>query len=166
MSNEFNRVILDKDEFEKRENNDFYLSEKNLNFVKDSFKGKIENGTLDLNELKKALRKYGINLDENDSLKQLFENAEKNGNYDIDFDQFIDMISSKLSDIYSLNELSKFFSLIIGEENTDKIDFQILRKLNMDLTDEEIMKLIKQADTDGDNKINFEDFSGIITKRI
>ena len=166
MSNEFNRVTLDKDEFEKRENNDFYLSEKNLNFVKDSFKGKIENGTLDLNELKKALRKYGINLDENDSLKQLFENAEKNGNYDIDFDQFIDMISSKLSDIYSLNELSKFFSLIIGEENTDKIDFQILRKLNMDLTDEEIMKLIKQADTDGDNKINFEDFSGIITKRI
>ena len=166
MSNEFNRVILDKDEFEKRENNDFYLSEKNLNFVKDSFKGKIENGTLDLNELKKALRKYGINLDENDSLKQLFENAEKNGNYDIDFDQFIDMISSKLSDIYSLNELSKFFSLIIGEENTDKIDLQILRKLNMDLTDEEIMKLIKQADTDGDNKINFEDFSGIITKRI
>ena len=166
MSNEFNRVILDKDEFEKRENNNFYLSEKNLNFVKDSFKGKIENGTLDLNELKKALRKYGINLDENDSLKQLFENAEKNGNYDIDFDQFIDMISSKLSDIYSLNELSKFFSLIIGEENTDKIDFQILRKLNMDLTDEEIMKLIKQADTDGDNKINFEDFSGIITKRI
>ena len=166
MSNEFNRVILDKDEFEKRENNDFYLSEKNLNFVKDSFKGKIENGTLDLNELKKALRKYGINLDENDSLKQLFENAEKNGNYDIDLDQFIDMISSKLSDIYSLNELSKFFSLIIGEENTDKIDFQILRKLNMDLTDEEIMELIKQADTDGDNKINFEDFSGIITKRI
>ena len=66
MSNEFNRVILDKDEFEKRENNNFYLSEKNLNFVKDSFKGKIENGTLDLNELKKALRKYGINLDEND----------------------------------------------------------------------------------------------------
>ncbi len=121
---------------------------------------------MDLNELKKALRKYGINLDENDSLKQLFENAEKNGNYDIDFDQFIDMISSKLSDIYSLNELSKFFSLIIGEENTDKIDFQILRKLNMDLTDEEIMKLIKQADTDGDNKINFEDFYGIITKRI
>ena len=166
MSNEFNRVILDKDEFEKRENNNFYLSEKNLNFVKDSFKGKIENGTLDLNELKKALRKYGINLDENDSLKQLFENAEKNGNYDIDFDQFIDMISSKLLDIYSLNELSKFFSLIIGEENTDKIDFQILRKLNMDLTDEEIMKLIKQADTDGDNKINFEDFYGIITKRI
>ena len=166
MSNKFNRIILDKDEFEKRENNDFYLSEKNLNFVKDSFKGKIENGTLDFNELKKALRKYGINLDENDSLKQLFENAEKNGNYDIDFDQFIDMISSKLSDIYSLNELSKFFSLIIGEENTDKIDFQILRKLNMDLTDEEIMELIKQADTDGDNKINFEDFSGIITKRI
>ena len=166
MSNEFNRVILDKDEFEKKENNDFYLSEKNLNFVKDSFKGKIENGTLDLNELKKALRKYGINLDENDSLKQLFENAEKNGNYDIDFDQFIDMISSKLSDIYSLNELSKFFSLIIGEENTDKIDFQILRKFNMDLTDEEIMELIKKADTDGDNKINFEDFSDIITKRI
>ena len=166
MSNENNRIILEKKEFEERDVKDYYLSQKNLDFIKNSFKEKIKIQSLDLNDLKKALRKYEIKLDEEDPLQKLFENIEKNGNSDIDFDKFIDYVTYKLSNMDSDGELSTFFSLILGQENTDKIDFQILRKLNKDLTDEEINEMIKRTDSDKDDKINFEDFRDIINKRV
>ena len=166
MSNEFDRTILDKEEFAQRESKEYYLSQKNLNFIKDTFKEKIKDSTLDLYELKKVLRNYGINLNKEDPLEKLLDNSEKRGKSEIDFDQFIDLITTKLDGIYSDQELSKFFSLIIGEENTDKIEFETLRRINKDLTDEEINELIQKTDTDKDNKINFEDFRDIIAKRI
>ena len=158
--------ILDRKEFLERESHEYYLPQQKINFIKDSFKEKIPRNQLDLNELKRALKKYSINYNEKELLGRLLKNAEENGSSQIDFAQFIDGITTKLSEIYEEKDLAKFFSLFIGDDNTDKIEYEHLRKIDNDLKDDEIEEMIQKADIDKDGKINFEEFVNIINKKV
>ena len=158
--------ILDRKEFLERESHEYYLPQQKINFIKDSFKEKIPRNQLDLNELKRALNKYSINFNEKELLGRLLKNAEENGSSQIDFAQFIDGITTKLSEIYEEKDLAKFFSLFIGDDNTDKIEYEHLRKIDNDLEDDEIEEMIQKADIDKDGKINFEEFVNIINKKV
>ena len=158
--------ILDRKEFLDRESHEYYLPQQKINFIKDSFKEKIPRNQLDFNELKRALNKYSINFNEKQLLGRLLKNAEENGSSQIDFAQFIDGITTKLSEIYEEKDLAKFFSLFIGDDNTDKIEYEHLRKIDNDLKDDEIEEMIQKADIDKDGKINFEEFVNIINKKV
>ena len=158
--------ILDRKEFLERESHEYYLPQQKINFIKDSFKEKIPRNQLDLNELKRALNKYSINFNEKELLGRLLKNAEENGSSQIDFAQFIDGITTKLSEIYEEKDFAKFFSLFIGDDNTDKIEYEHLRKIDNDLKDDEIEEMIQKADIDKDGKINFEEFVNIINKKV
>ena len=158
--------ILDRKEFLERESHEYYLPQQKINFIKDSFKEKIPGNQLNLNELKRALNKYSINFNEKELLGRLLKNAEENGSSQIDFAQFIDGITTKLSEIYEEKDLAKFFSLFIGDDNTDKIEYEHLRKIDNDLKDDEIEEMIQKADIDKDGKINFEEFVNIINKKV
>ena len=158
--------ILERKEFLERESHEYYLPQQKINFIKDSFKEKIPRNQLDLNELKRALNKYSINFNEKELLGRLLKNAEENGSSQIDFAQFIDGITTKLSEIYEEKDLAKFFSLFIGDDNTDKIEYEHLRKIDNDLKDDEIEEMIQKADIDKDGKINFEEFVNIINKKV
>ena len=158
--------ILDRKEFLERESHEYYLPQQKINFIKDSFKEKIPRNQLNLNELKRALNKYSINFNEKELLGRLLKNAEENGSSQIDFAQFIDGITTKLSEIYEEKDLAKFFSLFIGDDNTDKIEYEHLRKIDNDLKDDEIEEMIQKADIDKDGKINFEEFVNIINKKV
>ena len=160
--------IIDRKQFDKRGDFQHLLNPKELNYIKDSFKEYDINNKneLDIDELKEALNNFGININEDESLNDMFNEAERNGKTSIDFDKLIDTITLKLSDIESMEELEKVFSLFIGKENLDKIEFRHLRKICPELKDEEIEEMIEKADTDKDGKINFEDFYNIITKKI
>ena len=158
--------ILERKEFLERESHEYCLPQQKINFIKDSFKEKIQRNQLDLNELKRALNKYSINFNEKELLGMLLKNAEENGSSQIDFAQFIDGITTKLSEIYEEKDLAKFFSLFIGDDNTDKIEYEHLRKIDNDLKDDEIEEMIQKADIDKDGKINFEEFVNIINKKV
>ena len=158
--------ILDRKEFLERESHEYYLPQQKINFIKDSFKEKIPRNQLDLNELKRALNKYSINFNEKELLGRLLKNAKENGSSQIDFAQFIDGITTKLSEIYEEKDFAKFFSLFIGDDNTDKIEYEHLRKIDNDLKDDEIEEMIQKADIDKDGKINFEEFVNIINKKV
>ena len=158
--------ILNRKEFLERESHEYYLPQQKINFIKDSFKEKIPRNQLDLNELKRALNKYSINFNEKELLGRLLKNAEENGSSQIDFAQFIDGITTKLSEIYEEKDFAKFFSLFIGDDNTDKIEYEHLRKIDNDLKDDEIEEMIQKADIDKDGKINFEEFVNIINKKV
>ena len=99
-------------------------------------------------------------------LGRLLKNAKENGSSQIDFAQFIDGITTKLSEIYEEKDFAKFFSLFIGDDNTDKIEYEHLRKIDNDLKDDEIEEMIQKADIDKDGKINFEEFVNIINKKV
>ena len=160
--------VIDRKQFDKRRDFKHLLNQKDLQYIKDSFKERDTNNTneLDIDQLRETFEKYGINIDRDESFQKLLEEAENNGRTSIDFDQLIDLITLNLSNLESMEDLEKIFSLYIGDENLDKIEFRHLRKVCPGLTDEEIKEMIEKADSDKDGKVNFEDFFNIITKKI
>ena len=139
MSGRFSSKIVDRKEFKKRNDLEHHLSPKELKYIKDTFKQNdaAGNGELDLDQLKEVLDSYGIDVN-GQPLKELLDDAEKNGSTGIDFDQFIDIITSKISDIDSADIYSKFFNLFLGNENVDKIEKRHIKKYCPILESEDI----------------------------
>ena len=168
MSGRFQSKLVNRKEFDRPGEFRQILNQKDLNYIKDSFKQHDieQKSEINIDELKFALNKYGIEYTNDESFQKLFNEAEKNGSANIDFDELINMITSRMSDIDSMNELQKVFCLFLGDENVDKIEFRHIRKECPGLTDEEIKEMIEKIDEDKDGKINFEEFHKIVTKLI
>ena len=128
-----------------------------------------KSGEIDVNELKQALMNLGIDT-KNQTLQNMLADIDKNGNANIDFDEFIDMMTAKMSDKDTREDLEKVFELFIGDDDTDKIDIRHLKRvckeLNENMSDEELNEMIVRADSDRDGKVTFEDFYAIMTKKI
>ena len=126
-------------------------------------------GEIDVAELKQALMNLGIDT-KNQTLQNMLADIDKNGNANIDFDEFIDMMTAKMSDKDTREDLEKVLELFIGDDNTDKIDIRHLKRvckeLNENMSDEELNEMIVRADSDRDGKVTFEDFYAIMTKKI
>ena len=168
MSGRFQANIVDRKQFDKPGEYKHHLEQKDLQYIKKAFKehDTDKKGEIDLNDLKQALDKYGIDYQNDECLKKYFEEAEKNGSANIDFDEFLNAIASRMSDIDSMNELQKVFCLFLGDENVDKIEFRHIKKECPWLTDEEIKEMIEKVDDDKDGKVIFEEFYNISTKLI
>ena len=165
MSGRFQSNLVERNQFDRPGGLKNRLNQKELIYIKDSFKLHDTNKTneIDIDELKQALDKFGIEYSNDESLQKIFNDAEKNGSTNLDFDQLINAITSRMEDIDSMSELQKVFCLFLGDENVDKIEFKHIRKECPFLTDEEIKEMIEKADEDKDGKINFEEFDSVIT---
>ena len=168
MSGRFQLNLVNRKQFDRPGEIKHHLNQKDLNYIKDSFKNYDTDKTREINidELKNALDKYGIEYDNDEAFQKIFNEAEKNGSINIDFDELINIITSRMSDIDSMSELQKVFCLFLGDENVDKIEFRHIRKECPGLTDEEIKEMIERIDEDKDGKVNFEEFHKITTKKI
>ena len=126
-------------------------------------------GEIDVGELKQALMNLGIDT-KNQTLQNMLADIDKNGNANIDFDEFIDMMTAKMSDKDTREDLEKVFELFLGDDNADKIDIKHLKRvckeLNENMSDDELNEMIVRADLDRDGKVSFEEFYAIMTKKI
>ena len=168
MSGRFQSNLTNCKDFDRPGEFKHHLNQKDLKFIKDSFKNHDSEKTneIDIDELKMALDKYGIEYSDDKSFKKIFNETEKNGSANIDFDELINVVTSRMSDIDSMNELQKVFCLFLGDENVDKIEFRHIKSECPGLTDEDIKEMIEKADEDKDGKIIFEEFYKIVTKLI
>ena len=79
-------------------------------------------GEIDVAELKQALMNLGIDT-KNQTLQNMLADIDKNGNANIDFDEFIDMMTAKMSDKDTREDLEKVFesdfsiSVAIGSDD-------------------------------------------------
>ena len=106
----------------------------------------------------------------NQTLQNMLADIDKNGDANIDFDEFINMMTAKMSDKDTREDLEKVFELFLGDDNSDKIDIRHLKRvckeLNENMSDDELNEMIVRADTDRDGKVSFEEFYAIMTKKI
>lgn len=153
-------------------------------------------GMIDTRELKVAMRALGFEP-RKDELKQLLSavsaggnagggkkvaggltNAEAaaefnatNGGDDaasaITYPQFVQLMSRKMTERDSREEMLKAFRLFDDDE-TGKISFKNLKRVAMELgenmTDAELQEMIDEADRDGDGEVSEEEFLRLMKK--
>ena len=100
-------------------------------------------------------------------VREMFDMLDKDGSGTIDFTEFLEMMTSKMSEKDSREEILKAFRLFDDDE-TGKISFRNLKRvakeLGENMTDEELQEMIDEADRDGDGEINEDEFLRIMKK--
>lgn len=125
-------------------------------------------GKLTQLELGSLLRSLGLKPSE-EQVEGLIQAADKNNNGMIEFSEFIalvapDLIPSKCP--YTEQQLRQLFKMFDRDGNGYITAAELahsMAKLGHALTAEELTGMIKEADTDGDGCINFQEFSQAIT---
>lgn len=123
-------------------------------------------GTIDAKELKVAMRALGFEP-KKEEVKKMIDDIDKDGSGSIDFSEFLEMMTTKMSQKDSREEILKAFRLFDDDE-TGKISFKNLKRvakeLGENMTDEELQEMIDEADRDGDQEINEDEFLRIMKK--
>ncbi|KND04712.1 centrin-1 [Spizellomyces punctatus DAOM BR117] len=123
-------------------------------------------GTIDTKELKVAMRALGFEP-KKDELKRMIAEVDRTGSGSIDFNDFLELMTAKMAEKDTREEIIKAFRLFDDDE-TGKISFKNLKRvakeLGENLTDEELQEMIDEADRDGDGEINQEEFLRIMKK--
>ena len=125
------------------------------------------NGTIAVQELKAAMRALGLTPDKDEVTTWLADMQNDGKTTTIEFNDFVDLMTPKLSEMDSRKELVKAFHLF-DDDATGKISFSNLKRVATELgekmTDEELQEMIDEADRDGDGEINEEEFLRIMKK--
>lgn len=129
-----------------------------------------KSGKIDVEELKAALKNLGIDT-KNQTLSNMMADLDSDNSGEIDFNEFIDMMTAKMSDKDTRADLEKVFRLFLGDDDkADKITIKHLRRvareLNETMSEEELQEMIVRADTNKDSGVDFDEFYNIMTKKI
>ena len=83
-----------------------------------------------------------------DEIKKMISDIDKDGSGTIDFEEFLQMMTSKMGERDSREEIMKAFRLFDDDE-TGKISFKNLKRvakeLGENMTDEELMEMIEEV---------------------
>ncbi|KAF3335978.1 putative calcium-binding protein CML17 [Carex littledalei] len=125
-------------------------------------------GSLTQLELRSLLRSLGLKPTQ-DQLDALIQQADINSNGLVEFSEFVALVSPELLSNncpYSEDQLKQLFEMFDRDGNGYITAAELahsMAKLGHALTAEELTGMIKEADTDGDGQINFQEFARAIT---
>ena len=98
----------------------------------------------------------------------MISDLDKNKSGTIDFEEFLDMMTARMSDKDTREDISKVFRLF-DDDNTGTITLRNLRRVARELgetmTDEELQEMVDRADSNGDGAVTLDDFFNIMTKK-
>ncbi|CAO2593192.1 Cetn1, partial [Lemmus lemmus] len=123
-------------------------------------------GTIDVKELKVAMRALGFEP-RKEEMKKMISEVDKEATGKISFNDFLAVMTQKMAEKDTKEEILKAFRLFDDDE-TGKISFKNLKRvaneLGESLTDEELQEMIDEADRDGDGEVNEDEFLKIMKK--
>uniref|UniRef100_A0A2P2IX10 Caltractin n=1 Tax=Rhizophora mucronata TaxID=61149 RepID=A0A2P2IX10_RHIMU len=123
-------------------------------------------GNIDARELNVAMRALGFEMTE-EQINQMIADVDKDGSGAIDFDEFVHMMTAKIGERDTKEELMKAFHIIDHDKNgrisANDIK-QIARELGETLTDREIEEMVEEADRDRDGEVGVEEFMRMMKK--
>ena len=146
------------------------LSEDEIMEIKEAFDlfDTEKRGFVSPRDLREAMAALGYEL-KNQTIYQMIANLEKDNVSEIDFQEFLNLMTARINEKESKEDIRKVFRLF-DEDNTGYITAQNLKRIAKDLGENmeeiEIREMIERADTDGDGRITFEDFYSIMTKKV
>ena len=124
-------------------------------------------GSIDPKELRAAMQSLGFEA-KNQTIYQMITDLDKNKSGSIDFEEFLDMMTARMSDRDTREDINKVFRLF-DDDGTGTITIRNLRRVARELgetmTDEELQEMIDRADSNGDAAVTPDDFYNIMTKK-
>eukprot|EP01091_Cochliopodium_minus_P000659 TRINITY_DN10577_c0_g1_i1.p1 TRINITY_DN10577_c0_g1~~TRINITY_DN10577_c0_g1_i1.p1 ORF type:complete len:181 (+),score=66.77 TRINITY_DN10577_c0_g1_i1:50-592(+) len=153
----------------KNKNKKIRVDNDRLEEIKEAFTlFDIDNdGNIDANELKIALKSLGIEASKNE-IKKMISELDKNGDGKINYQEFESMMTAKIEPTDTIEEMTKVFQLF-SEDNDGFISLENLKKVAKEvgesqITDEELKEMIAEGDLDGDGKISIDEFTKMMEK--
>ncbi|XP_031553862.1 caltractin-like [Actinia tenebrosa] len=139
---------------------------RDLRIVFDTF-DTDRSGSIDARELRKAMRTLGFKIPKA-SLEAMISNLDTDESGEIEFDEFLDFIVSRQADSRDVHdEILQGFKMF----DTDKsghISLDDLKKVSrlsgLKLNEKELKEMIYEADKDGDNQVDQEEFVNMMLK--
>jgi centrin-1 len=98
----------------------------------------------------------------------MISDLDKDGSGAIDFEEFLDMMTARMSDKDTREDINKVFRLFDDDKSgtiTIKNLRRVAKELGETMTDEELMEMIERADSNADGAVTPEDFYNIMTKK-
>merc|ERR1711868_95837 len=136
------------------------LTEEQMDEIREAFNlfDGDQSGAIDVRELKAAMRALGFEV-KNEELKKMVSDVDNDGNGTIEFAEFLEMMTGKMGEKDSREDIEKVFKLF-DDDSTNKISFRnlarVAEELGENIDDEELQDMINQADRDGDGEINLD----------
>merc|ERR1719215_1416207 len=97
----------------------------------------------------------------NQTIYQMIGDIDKDGSGEIDFEEFLDMMTAKMSDKDSRQDIQKVFNLF-DDDQSGKISLRNLKRVANELgetmSDAELLEMIERADANQDGEISPEEF--------
>merc|ERR1719229_1907489 len=123
-------------------------------------------GSIDAKELKVAMRALGFEP-KKEEIKKMISDIDKDGSGTIDFSEFLEMMTTKMSEKDSREEILKAFRLFDDDETgfiTLKNLRRVAKEIGENMADEELQEMIEEADRDGDGQVSEEEFLRMMKK--
>lgn len=146
------------------------LTQRELEEMKEAFEFFDRNGdgTISHSELGKVLRALGQNPTEK-CIAEVMQKADKNGNKVLEYQEYVDLLQDYVKDPAVVEiELREAFR-VFDKDRNNSLDFNELRKalmyLGEPLTEKETAELCKMMDTNGDNKVDIDEFVKYMCQR-
>ena len=122
-------------------------------------------GTIDPKELRAAIRSLGLET-KNQSVYDMMQGIDKEAKGEIDFDEFVDVMISKLACSDTEEDVQRMFELF-DDDKTGFITLQNLKRVVAELgermDDADLLEMIERADLDQDGQISPDEFFRIMT---
>ena len=132
---------------------------------------KDNDGTITAKEVGALMRSLLIPVTEFE-LNDLINEVDADGTGTIDFSEFLIMMSRRIKDIESADELKRMTELSFGVMDKDATGFMsivelrnIMTTLGEKLSEDEIEEMISVADIDGDGQISLGEFAKMIASK-
>mmetsp|Transcript_10400 Transcript_10400/g.25444 ORF Transcript_10400/g.25444 Transcript_10400/m.25444 type:complete len:194 (-) Transcript_10400:278-859(-) len=145
------------------------LTQEQLDEIKEAFMLFDTNhtGTINVRELRAAMRALGFQV-KKEELKEMLDGIDKNGNSEINMEEFIKLMSGKMGLRDTKEEILKVFQLF-DVDNSGYITLKNLRRivneLGEQLSEQDLQEMIEEADRDQDGQISPDEFYRVMKKR-
>lgn len=145
------------------------LSADEIEEIKEAFDLFDPEGTfaIPVSELTSSMRSLGFH-EKNPVIYNMIMEMDANGNGEIEFDEFLDMMTARISDKNPVEDLERVYKLF-DADRTGEITVadlkRVAKELGEDIPDSELAEIIERADLNNDSHVDINDFIDVVTKK-
>merc|ERR1711877_55748 len=145
------------------------LSEDEVEEIKEAFDlfDNDGSGAISVSELTGAMKSLGFDV-KHAVVYNMVSDLDADGSGEIEFGEFLEVMTAKLSDKNTKEEIDRVFKLFDKDRNgtleADDLS-RVCKELGEDVSEEDVREIIQRADLDGDGVVGLQDFYNVLTKK-